>query len=121
MLQPLIIQRCQEREEPLERLALDAVAPGISVQRHEADRRFPAECAILAIEAKHLPRPQVKGVPRFRLGTGRRLFNRPLQPLFLRIGLDEFFDPLFVLWRLPAYLPAEGASEFFVASVTNST
>lgn len=121
ILQPLVIERGHEGQEPFERLALDAIAPGVPVQRHEADRRFTAESAVLAIEAKNRPRPQVKGVPRFRLRTGRRRVNGALQPFFAGVRLDEFLDPFLLFGRLPAYLPAEGAAEFFVASSTNST
>lgn len=121
MIQPLVVNFGHEGEEPVERLAFDAVALGVSVQRQEADRRLTAECKILPVEPESLPSPQVEGVPRFRLRTGRRFFNSTLQPSFAGICLDEFLDPFLVFRRLPAYLPAEGAPEFFAASLTNST
>lgn len=121
IFQPLVIKRGHERQKPFEALALYAVAPGISVQGHEADRRFPAERSILTIKAKNLPCPQVEGVPRFRFRSGWRLFNGALQPFFAGVRLDEFLDPFLLFGRLPTYLPAEGAAEFFAASVTNST
>src|SRR5690606_25296659 len=116
-----IVNLGHERDEPIKRLAFDAVALGVTVQHHETDRRLSTEGEILPVVPESLPSPHVEGVPRFLLRTGRRLFNGALQPSFVWICPDEFLDPFLVRRRLPAYLPAEGAPEFFAASLTNST
>lgn len=121
MIQPLAVNRVHEGKEPVECLSLDAVAPGVSVQRQEADRRLATEREILPVKPESLPSPHVEGMPRFRRRTGGRLFNGALQPFLAGVRLDEFLDPFLVFRRLPAYLPAEGAAEFFAASLTNST
>lgn len=121
ILQPFLVKCLYEDQKSLELIAFEAVAPRVRVQRNEGDGRLSAERAILPVEPEGFPSPQVECVPCLRLGARGRPLDSPLEPLFSRIGLYEFLDPFFVFWRLTAYLPPEGATEFFAASVTNST
>ncbi len=105
ILQPFIINLVHERQKPLERLPLDAVAPGIAVQRHEADRRLTAERKILTVEPKRLPSPKVEGVPSLRFCLGRTNRHSSGRELVRELG-RELGDP-FVM-AFPLEVIAEG-------------
>ncbi|CAM5658609.1 hypothetical protein MAUB1S_11468 [Mycolicibacterium aubagnense] len=75
IIQPFVIHRGHEGEEPLEGLALDAVSTGIPIQSSETDRELAAEGKILPVALQEIPGTEVKCVPGFELGLRRRLFN----------------------------------------------
>lgn len=97
---PFVVHRRHEGEESLEGLALDLVAPGICVQRHEADWCFAAEGAVLAIALEEIPGTEVEGMPVMELSLRRRLLDELLQPGLVVAGADQFRKPLLLFRRI---------------------
>lgn len=100
---PFIVHRRHEGEKPLEGLAIDLVAPGICIQRHEADRCFAAKGAVLAIALEQIPGTEVKGMPVMEFSLGRWFLNQLPQPRFVVASADQLREPflLFRCVRLP--------------------
>ncbi len=55
--------------EPVERLALDAIAAGVGVERHERYRHLSAHRTVVTVEAQGLPRLPIELMPRLFAGV----------------------------------------------------
>lgn len=105
--QPLGIYRRHEDVEPVERLTLDAIASGVSVERHERYRHLSAHRTVVTVEAQGLPSLPVKFMP--RLFAGFRGPDRKSFPLHL-VGefIGKFRKP--AIAAFPLKVVAEGRS-----------
>lgn len=93
-----------------------AVILGVAADRDVGDGRFAAEGAVLAIEAERFEGSPIKFVP----GFGRRRFGRRRRRDLVGIFSGQPRQPVGGA-RRAGYAVAEGASEFFSASSTNSS
>lgn len=105
MSQPLGVYRAHEHKEAVERLAFDAVAIRISVERHKRNRHLPAHRAVVTVEPQSIPRLPIKLMPRLFPG----LFRSGWQILFLdfqRVFVGQFCKP--AIAAFPLKIVAEG-------------
>lgn len=117
MLEPLGIEGLHEMQKVGEVVAGYAVVAGIPADRSVADRGFAAESTIEAIESKRLPCPEIEAVPRLDLRIIRQFRDADEFRLF-GVFIRQPLQPVALAFLRQA--PAEGRSEFFVASSTNS-
>lgn len=117
VLEPLGIERLHEMHKVGKVVASNAVIVGISADRSVADRGFAAERTIEAIEPKGLPCPEIEAVPRLDLCIIRHFRHTDELRLF-GVFVRQALQPIALAFLRQT--PAEGRSEFFVASSTNS-
>lgn len=116
MLEPFGIERSEENPEETHVTAADAMVRGIAADRDVGDRRLPAERAILPVEPERIEGAEVEIMP----GLGRNLFRQGIGFDLVGIFLGQLRQPVGGARRARQAV-AEGASEFFAASSTNST
>lgn len=116
MGQPFGVDSREEAPEQVDIVRPDAVVFGVSGDRDVGDRCFPAERAVLPIEAQCIERTPVEVVPRL---AGWLVVIRLGENDLVGIFFSQLCQPL-VGARRAAQAVAEGASEFFASVSTNS-